>query len=403
MNIGQIRKDFPFFDTNPNIAYLDSAATTQKPQLVLEGLQNYYSRYNSNANRGAYKIAVKSTDILESTRSKVKEFINGPEDSQIIFTKSATESLNLVSYAYGLNNLNQGDQVLISVAEHHANLVNWQYVCKKTGADLVYFDLDQNLNLDIEDFKSKLNEKTKIVAFTGGSNVLNFHVPISEIVREAKKYDAITLVDGTQLIAHNKVNVSNFDCDLFAFSGHKLFAAQGVGVLYGKNEILNDMDPFLLGGDMIDYVSKQETTYKEIPHKFEAGTLDIAAIYTLKLAIEYIEKIGYNNIINLEKDLVDYAFEKFSKLDFVDLYMNTDNKGTNFTFTVKDVHPHDVSQVLDFYDVDIRVGHHCAQVLHKFLGVPSTCRASIAFYNTHKEIDRLIEGLEKVKDLFYGN
>lgn len=403
MNQKEIRDNFPFFNTNPDISYLDSAATSQKPKIVLDALSDFYTRFNANANRGAYQIAVESTALLESARSNVARFIGASSPSEIIFTKSATESINLVAYSYGLNKLQEGDEVLISIAEHHSNLVNWQYICQKAGAKLSYFYLDDDLNIDLNDFKSKLNENTKIVSFTGASNVLSFDVPAKEMTKLAHQVGAKVLIDGTQQIVHSKVDVSDLDCDFYAFSGHKLYAEFGVGVLYGKKELLDNMDPFLLGGDMIEYVMEDHSSYAELPHKFEAGTSNVGAIHSLDKAIQFIDLIGYDAISQIEEDLVAYGLQELSKLDFIKLYYPKNGKGTNITFTVDGVHPHDVSQILDSVGVDIRVGHHCAQPLHRYLGINSSCRASLAIYNTKAEIDRLVEGLKKVKEIFYGS
>lgn len=404
MKINNVREDFPFFKENPTLSYLDSAATTQKPSFVLDSIYEFYTKYNANANRGAYDIAQKATDILESSRQKVQNFIDADSSDEIIFTKSATEALNLFSYSYGLNNLSKDDEVLVSIAEHHANFVNWQYICNKTGAKLKIFYLDDETNLDFEDFKNKLSDKTKIVAITAQSNVLNFKVYIKAYVEYAHQFGAVTIVDGSQIISHNRVSMKDLDCDFFAFSGHKMYSLQGVGVLYGKRELLNNMDPFLLGGDMVEYVTEKQTKYKEIPHKFEAGTLDVSAIYSLKKAIEYLENIGFENIKKIENDLMKYLVNEIKKLDFVDLvYKGEEFSGALVAFNVKNVHPHDVSQILDYYNVAIRVGHHCSHQLHRYIGINSSCRASLSFYNTKEDIDKLIFGLKKVKEIFYGN
>ena len=403
----EIRKDFPFFmkEENKKIAYLDSGATTQKPKVVIDSITDYYTNLNANANRGSYQLAIQSTLILENTRKKVRDFINAEKVEEIIFTKSATEALNLVAYSYGLNNLTETDEVLISIAEHHANLVTWQEICRKTGAKLKYFYLDENLNFDLEDFKNKLNERTKIVAFTGQSNVLSFEVPIKKMIEKVRsKSKAVVVLDGAQLIAHDKVDVRDFDFDFLAFSGHKLYSLQGVGVLYGKYDILEQMEPFLLGGDMIEYVRENSVSFAGLPSKFEAGTMDVGAIYSLEKAIEFIDSIGFDKIRSYEEGLVEYCLKGLKELDFVKVYYPSVNaKGSSIAFVVEGVHPHDVSQVLDFYGVNIRVGHHCAQPLHRYLGINSTCRVSFAVYNNLKDVDRLIEGLKEVRKTFYGN
>ncbi|WP_311487652.1 SufS family cysteine desulfurase [uncultured Helcococcus sp.] len=398
----EIRKDFPFFEKNKNITYLDSAATSQKPSIVIDSLKEYYETFNANAGRGSYGLSAKSKEILENTREKLKDFTKAGHDYELIFTKSATEALNLVSYSYGLNNLKKDDQVLISIADHHANLVNWQYICEKTGSELKYFYLDENLNLDLEDYMRKLNSKTKIVTFTVASNVLSFEVEIAKMVEMAKEYGAVTVVDATQLISHRQIDVDAYKCDFLAFSGHKALASQGVGCLIGKKDLLNKMDPFLLGGDMIEYVTEESVSYAEIPSKFEAGTLDIGAIYSLNKAMDYINHIGYESIEKIERNLFSYLLEEIEKLDFVKIYYDPSHSHTNLIFTIENIHPHDISQILDYYGICIRTGHHCAQPLHRYLGLNSSSRVSIAFYNTKEEINRLIWGLKKVKEVFYG-
>lgn len=402
MNLDDIRNDFPYFN-NQDSVYLDSAATTQKPKIVIDAISDYYSKFNANANRASYKTAWESTQILEDSRNAVKEFIDAKHNEEIIFTKSATESLNLIAYSYGLQNLKEGDEVLVSIAEHHANFVNWQYICEKTGAIFRVFYLDENRDLNLEDFSSKINENTKIVAITAQSNVLSFEVDLKHIASIAHKYGAIVVADGSQIVSHKKVSMIDTDVDFFAFSGHKMYALQGVGVLYGKKEILEKMNPFLLGGDMVEYVTEQNSTYKELPHKFEAGTLDVAAIYSLKIAIEYLNNIGFDFIEEKERELILYAKEKLRELGFIELLYNGSGINSLITFNVKDVHPHDVSQVLDFENVSIRVGHHCAQGLHRYLGLNSSCRISVAFYNTKHDIDKAFNALKKVKEIFYGN
>lgn len=406
MKNAEIRNLFPFFtsEENKDVAFLDSAATTQKPKIVIDSLAEYYSNFNANANRGAYKSAVKSLQILEDTRNKVKEYINALKAEEIIFTKSATEGLNLISKSYGLDNLNPGDEILISIAEHHANLVTWQYVAKKTGAKLVYFYLTDNFELDMNNFKEKINPNTKIVSVTAASNVIPFEVPIQEIIDIAHENGAIAIVDAAQIVSHSRIDAQKLNCDFLVFSGHKMYSAQGVGIVYGKYDLLNTMNPFLLGGDMIEYVHEQDVSYAELPSKFEAGTLDVSAIYSLGKAIDFIDSVGMETINAIENEVFNYALEELKKLDFIDLYLPENiKKGNLISFKVKNVHPHDVSQILDFCNVAIRVGHHCAQPLHRYLGINSSCRASFACYNNFKDIDKLIEALYKVKEIFYGN
>lgn len=402
MNIEKIRQEFPYLqnEETKDLVYLDNAATSQKPKMVIDAITRYYTSLNANPNRGAYKISYESTKAYEDVRQKVCDFIGASSKDQIIFTRNTTESLNLVTYSYGLTNLKEGDEVLISVAEHHSNLVNWQYVCEKTGAKLVYFYLDGDYGLDIEDYYNKLNEKTKIVAFTAASNVLACRIPVKEMVKKAKDFGAITVVDGAQYTAHKKVNVSEMDCDFYAFSGHKFFAPMGVGVLYGKKELLDAMPPFLYGGDMIEYVHEQETTFAPSPEKFEAGTQNVGAVYALGAAIDFMESIGYDNIEKREHVLIQYAAKKMRELDFITMYYPSKNQeGTNIIFNVNGVHPHDVASILDYKNVAVRSGHHCTQVLHRHLGINASCRISVAFYNTEEEIDKFIETLYLVKEM----
>lgn len=402
MNIEEIRKHFPYLEAEEtkDLVYLDNAATSQKPRAVIDAITKYYTSLNANPNRGAYKLSYNSTLAYENVRQKVADFIGAESKDQIIFTRNTTESLNLVCYSYGLTNLKPGDEVLISVAEHHSNQVNWQFVCEKTGAKLVYFYLDDDYSLDVEDYYKKLNDKTKIVAFTAASNVLACHVPVKEMVAEAKKFGAVAVVDGAQYTAHSKVAVQDLDCDFYAFSGHKLFAPMGVGVLYGKKELLDAMPPFLYGGDMIEYVHEDKSTFAPSPEKFEAGTQNVEAVYGLGAAIDFIQSVGIDEIKTRELALTSYAAERLACLDFIDMYYPKNNpEGTNIIFNVKGVHPHDVASILDYQNVAIRSGHHCTQPLHRYLGLNASCRVSIAFYNTKEEIDKFIESLFLVKEM----
>ena len=402
MDIKKIRDQFPYLtnEKTKDLVYLDNAATSQKPQVVLDALQGYYVSMNANPNRGAYKLSYESTQAYEQAREKVAKFINAPSKYNIIFTKSTTESMNLIAYSYGLDKLKEGDEVLISVAEHHSNLVNWQFVCKQTGATLKYFYLTDDYSLDIEDYKSKLSEKTKVVAFTAASNVLSCYIPVKEMVQAAKEIGALVVLDGAQYTAHHKVDVQDLGCDLYAFSGHKLFSPMGVGVLYGKMEVLEDMRPYNYGGDMIEYVHEQETTFAPVPEKFEAGTQNVGDVYALGVAIDFMNEIGLENIEKYEQDLTQYAVGKMRDLDFIEIYYPENNpRGTNICFNVKGVHPHDVASILDYQNVAVRSGHHCTQVLHRYLGINASCRVSVAFYNTKEEIDKFIESLYLVKEM----
>lgn len=401
------RADFPLLAEKMNglpIAYLDNGATTQKPESVIGAITEYYRRQNANPHRGAYALSVTATDVYENCRERVAKFINAKRAREIIFTKNATESLNLVAYSYGLSVLKPGDEILISVAEHHSNLVPWQMVAARTGAKLNYIYLEDDGNLSANDIETKITEKTKIVAVTQVSNVLGLVNDVKAIGEKAHAVGAVILVDGSQSVPHIAVDVRELDCDFLAFSGHKLLSPMGIGVLYGKEKFLNEMPPFLMGGDMIEYVTEQHTDYAELPAKFEAGTQNVGGAAGLTAAIDYLEKVGFDYITAKEKELLDYALPQLKELDFVELYgcdSRRDNKTGLITFNVKDVHPHDVSTVLDAEGVAIRAGHHCAQPLMIYLGQNATCRASFYFYNTKEDVDRFIAGLKKVREVMH--
>ena len=396
-------RDFPILNQMMNgkpIVYLDNGATTQKPDSVVRAICGYYGGCNANPHRGAYELSVKATDIYESTRAKVAKFINAAKVEEIIFTKNATESLNLIAYSYGFNNVNAGDEIVLTILEHHSNLVPWQQVAKAKGAVLKYIYLSEDGNLNDEEIDSKITDKTKIVAVTQVSNVLGLINDVKKITDKAHSVGAIVVVDGSQSVPHIKVDVKNLDADFFAFSGHKMLAPMGIGVLYGKENLLKEMTPFLTGGDMIEYVEEQSTTFAELPSKFEAGTQNVGGAAGLSAAIDYINAIGFDEIERIEQELIDYAIPKLKALPYIELYgcnSKRDNKTGIITFNVKDVHPHDVSTILDAEGVAIRAGHHCAQPLHKYLGINSTCRASFYLYNSTDDVDRLIEGLKKVR------
>ena len=401
MNIEEIKKDFPIFE-NKNIAYLDSGATTQKPRYVLDKINEYYEKSNANPHRGAYSLSVEVTELYEGARAKIANFINAKYPEEIIFSKNASESLNLVAYSYGLDNLSEGDEVVLSIMEHHSNLVPWQMVTKKTKSTLKYMYINKDFELSKEEIESKITDKTKIVAITQVSNVLGTINNVKEIIKYAHKKGAKVLVDASQSIPHMKVDVRDLDADFLAFSGHKMLAPLGIGVLYGKREILNKMNPFLMGGDMIEYVYEQNTTFAPLPNKFEAGTQNVEGVVGLAAAIEYIEKIGYDEIDKIEKEVVSYAIDELSKLDFLTLYMtpNRENHSSVISFNINGVHPHDVASILDSENVCVRSGNHCAQPLMRFLGIDSTCRASFYFYNTKEDVDRLVKALNKAYNMF---
>ena len=401
MDIKEIKKDFPILQ-NKQISYLDSGATTQKPLQVINVVQEFYEKYNANPHRGAYLLSMEATQIYEDTRTKIAKFINAKHREEIIFSKNATESLNLIAYSYGMENLKKDDEIVISIMEHHSNLVPWQKVAKTTQSNLKYMYINDQFEIPDEEIESKITDKTKIVGITHVSNVLGTINNIKKIIKYAHKKGAIVIVDASQSIPHMKIDVQDLDADFLVFSGHKMLAPLGIGVLYGKKEILNKMTPFLMGGDMIEYVYEQETTFAPLPNKFEAGTQNVEGVVGLGAAIDYIEKLGYENIQKAEKDVIEYARKKLSELDFLTLYLtpNEENHSSVISFNIKGVHPHDVASILDSYGVCVRSGNHCAQPLMRFLGIDSTCRASFYFYNTKEDVDRLVESLNKAYEMF---
>ena len=395
------KEDFPIFK-NRDMAYLDSGATAQKPQMVIDAINNFYDKYNANPHRGAYTLSVEATAVYEDTRAKIAKFINAKHPEEIIFSKNASESLNLLAYSYGLDNLKKGDDVVISIMEHHSNLVPWQFVTQKTGSELKYMYINDEFELSKEEIESKITDNTKIVGITHVSNVLGTINNVKEIIKYAHKKGAVVIVDASQSIPHMKIDVQDLDADFLAFSGHKMFAPLGIGVLYGKRELLNKMNPFLMGGDMIEYVHEQKTTFAPLPNKFEAGTQNVEGVVGLGAAIDYINSIGYDKIQEHDRKIVEYAREKLSKLDYLDIYMtpNAKNHSAVISFNIKGVHPHDVASILDSENVCVRSGNHCAQPLMRFLGIDSTCRASFYIYNTKEDVDRLVAGIEKAYKMF---
>ena len=403
MNSVEFRKDFPILNRKMNgqpLGYLDNGATTQKPEHVVRALCGYYGGCNANPHRGAYELSVKATEIYEQARARVQRFIHAAMPEEIIFTKNATEALNLVAYSYGLNFVQPGDEIVISVAEHHSNLVPWQRVAGQRGAKLKYMYLEKDGNLSEDDIETKITEKTKIVAVTHVSNVLGLVNDVRRVADKAHSVGAVCVVDGAQSTAHMQVDVQQLGADFFAFSGHKLLSPMGIGVLYGRKELLETMPPFLMGGDMIEYVEEQDATFAELPAKFEAGTQNVGGAAGLTAAIDYLEQFTFARIEQIEKELLDYALPRLRELPFIELYgcdTRRNNKTGIITFNVKDVHPHDVATILDAQGVAIRAGHHCAQPLMRYLGQNATCRASFYLYNTREDIDRWIEALQQVR------
>lgn len=403
MNNKDFRADFPLLQRKMNgqpLVYLDNGATTQKPESVVKAICSYYGGCNANPHRGAYELSIQATDIYENARIRTQHFINAQKPHEIIFTKNATEALNLVAYSYGLTFVKPGDGIVITVSEHHSNLVPWQMVAQARGAALKYIYLEKDGNLSDEDIETKITEKTKIVAVTQVSNVLGLVNDVKRIADKAHSVGAVCVVDGSQSVAHMGVDVQTISADFFAFSGHKLLSPMGIGVLYGKEALLEKMPPFLMGGDMIEYVEEQHTIYADLPAKFEAGTQNVGGAAGLTAAIDYLETFTFERVITIEKNLVAYALSQLREIPFIELYgcdSARNNKTGIITFNVKDVHPHDVASILDAQGVAVRAGHHCAQPLMKYLGQNATCRASFYLYNTQEDVDRWVAALKEVR------
>lgn len=396
-------QDFPVLQTESNgkpLAYLDNGATTQKPVSVIAAMRSYYEESNANPHRGAYGLSVKATELYEEARVKTQHFIGAAKPEEIIFVRNATEALNLVAYSYGRTKLKAGDEILITVAEHHSNLVTWQQAAQATGAVLKYLYLTEDGNLSLEEVKEKITARTKLVAVTQVSNVLGLVNPVKEICRLAHEKGAVTVIDGSQSVPHMAVDVQDIDADFFVFSGHKMLAPMGIGVLYGKKALLDEMPPFLCGGDMIDYVEEQHTDFAELPAKFEAGTQNVGGAVGLAAAIDYLTAVGFETVEAIEKDLTEYALAQLREMEHIELYgcaTQQNNKTGIITFNVEDIHPHDVATILDAAGVAVRAGHHCAQPLMQYLGQNATVRASFYFYNTREDVDRFIAALKTVR------
>ncbi|MCY8853628.1 cysteine desulfurase SufS [Bacillus inaquosorum] len=402
MNITDIREQFPILHQQVNghdLVYLDSAATSQKPRAVIETLDKYYNQYNSNVHRGVHTLGTRATDGYEGAREKVRKFINAKSMAEIIFTKGTTTSLNMVALSYARANLKPGDEVVITYMEHHANIIPWQQAVKATGATLKYIPLQEDGTISLEDVRETVTSNTKIVAVSHVSNVLGTINPIKEMAKIAHDNGAVIVVDGAQSTPHMKIDVQDLDCDFFALSSHKMCGPTGIGVLYGKKSLLENMEPAEFGGEMIDFVGLYESTWKELPWKFEAGTPIIAGAIGLGAAIDFLEEIGLDEISRHEHKLAAYALERFRQLDGVTVYGPEERAGL-VTFNLDDVHPHDVATVLDAEGIAVRAGHHCAQPLMKWLDVTATARASFYLYNTEEEIDKLVEALQKTKEYF---
>ena len=398
------RDDFPLLKSQ-DVAYLDNAATAQRPQCVLDAVTEFYKSKNANPLRGLYPLSIAATEAYENAREAVRSFLNAKSSREIIFTRNTTESINLVAYSYGLSHVKAGDEVLVSIMEHHSNLLPWQMVCRQTGASLKFMECEMDGTLDLNKVEALITPKTKIVACTHVSNVLGRVNPIRELAALVHRAGAVLVVDGAQSTPHIPVDVQALDADFFAFSGHKVYGPMGIGVLYGKKALLETMPPFLTGGEMIESVTREGATYAELPHKFEAGTVNAAGAAGLHAALECVQRIGFDKIHERELALTTRAMEAMRRMEHIHI-LGSDDPAEHtgiVTFTVDGVHPHDISEILASDGVAIRAGHHCAQPLLKHLGFSSTARASFAFYNTEEEADRLIDSLKTLRErMGYG-
>ena len=405
MSEPDFRKDFPILK-DPKFIYFDNAATTQRPQQVLDAVEHFYRTENANPLRGLYKWSIDATEDYEEARRKVAAFIGAEDPCEIVFTRNATESLNLVAYSYGMSSVSEGDEIVVSVTEHHSNILPWQMVARAKGAKLVYLECTKDGVYTDEEINAKITEKAKIVAIGQVSNVLGTENPVRKIADRAHSFGAVVVVDGAQSTPHMAVDVKKLGADFFAFSGHKLLSPMGIGVLYGREKLLDEMPPFLTGGEMIEYVTRDSATYAELPHKFEAGTVNAAGAVGLGAAIDYISKVGFDYIEKKELALTTLLLQEMKKDPHITVY-GSDDPARHcgiVTFNIEGCHPHDVSSILDADNVCIRAGHHCAQPLLQYLGVNATCRASMYFYNTEDEVRRFAASLGKVREeLGYGS
>ncbi len=402
-DVEQIRKDFPLLQQTAHgkpLAFLDNGASSQKPQIVLDAIYNYYKTTHANIHRGVYELSQKATDAYEQARVKVKNFLGAKSEKEIIFVRGTTEGINLVANTYGRKNIHAGDEIIISTMEHHSNIVPWQLLCEEKGAKLRIIPINDDGEIEMVEFVKLINPKTKLISIVHVSNSLGTINPVSEIIKFGKTHKIPVLVDGAQAVPHQKINVQELGCDFYAFSGHKVYGPTGIGVLYGKEELLDAMPPFHGGGDMIKSVTFEKTTYNDLPYKFEAGTPNISGTIGLGAALDYVESIGYDQITSYEKELLNYATKKLSGIKGLRIIGESNYKASLVSFDLKGIHPHDIGQFLDYEGIAVRTGHHCTQPVMDRFNVPATTRASFAFYNTKEEIDRLVYGLEKIKDVF---
>ena len=396
--VNPFREDFAIL-RDDDVIYFDNAATSQRPQCVMDAMDRFNATCNANPLRGLYGWSIEATEEYEKARAKAAAFIGAAKAEEIIFTRNTTESLNLVAYSYGLSHLHEGDEIVISVMEHHSNILPWQMVCRQTGAKLVYLEPSLDGTLSEEELRGKITDRTRIVSLGHVSNVLGVTNPVELAAKLAHEHGAICVVDGAQSTPHMAVNVQEIGCDFYAFSGHKLMAPMGIGCLYGRMELLEEMPPFLTGGEMIEYVDRQTATYAEVPHKFEAGTVNATGAVGLAAAIDYLQKVGFDTVRETEDRLTMRMMDELSQIPEVTMYGSADPMRHNgiVTFNIEGCHPHDVASVLDTEHIAVRAGHHCAQPLMKFLGANATVRASLYFYNTEEEVDRFTEAVKKVR------
>ena len=406
LNPRKIKKQFPIFKRKINgkpLVYLDSASTSQKPQTVINSLVNYYENTNANIHRSIYRLSEEATSAYENVRSQTAKFINAKNTHEIIFTRNSTESINLVAKTWGNINIKPNDEIIVSILEHHSNLVPWQQICKEKNARLKIIPLTNNYSLDLKGYKKLLSKKTKLIAITGESNVTGTRPPLKEIIKSAHEKGAVTIIDGAQMATHSTVNVKDLDCDFFVFSSHKMLGPTGVGILYGKEKLLERMPPFLFGGDMIKTVSKYNAEWNDLPWKFEAGTPNIADVIAFGEALSFLTKIGIKNICEHNKKLLKYAIAKFSKYKEVKLFYAKEASQSStsiLSFSIKNIHPHDIAQIFDTEGVEIRSGHHCCEPLMDYLKVPALARISFYLYNTFKDVDLAEKALKKTLKTF---
>ena len=400
---GSIKSDFPTLNqkiSGNDLIYLDNAATTQKPVSVIEAIENYYKLINSNIHRGVHTLSAKATEAYEDARSRVAEFITAQDRKEIIFVRGATEAINLVAHSYVKPILNEGDQIIISQMEHHANIVPWQIICEEKNAELRIVPINNKGELILSEFENLLNEKTKFVSINHVSNTLGTVNPVEEIVRIAHSKNIKIMIDGAQAVQHMPLDVTKIDSDFYCFSGHKMYAPTGIGVLHGRMELLEGMPPYQGGGDMIKSVTFEKTIYNDIPNRFEAGTPNISGVIGLASAIEYLTEIGMEDIYKHEKDLLDYATQEIKKIEEVKVIGNSSEKASVLSFVIDSIHPHDIGTIMDKHGVAIRTGHHCTQPIMDFYEIPATARASFGIYNSKQDIDRMINSIEKTIEVF---